>query len=225
MNPLKNLPSICAGSSFTGIAGPREIPSILGAVDARGLDVDLLETRPLRVCRDIRSSSSAPATQPTQSQHALANFRKNFAAGHNVGNCKAAPRLEHAKCFAQHLVLSAERLITQLEMITSTELSGRGMCSISPFRNSTFVGARFTLVLIGQGQHLISHVETVSLACRATRRFAESRTSMPPPEPRSRTISPGFNCAKAVGLPHPSEASMASSGIWPDLGRVVEIGW
>jgi hypothetical protein len=29
-------------------------------------------------------------------------------------------------------------LITQFEMITSTELSGRGMFSISPFRNSTF---------------------------------------------------------------------------------------
>ena len=38
---------------------------------------------------------------------------------------------------------------------------------------------------------------------------------MPPPEPRSRTTSPGFNCASAVGFPHPSEASMASSGICP----------
>src|SRR5208282_1233319 len=36
---------------------------------------------------------------------------------------------------------------------------------------------------------------------------------MPPPEPRSSTVSPGFSCARAVGLPQPSEASMASSGI------------
>jgi hypothetical protein len=28
--------------------------------------------------------------------------------------------------------------MTQLEMMTSMELSGRGMCSISPLRNSTF---------------------------------------------------------------------------------------
>ncbi len=35
--------------------------------------------------------------------------------------------------------LSADRLITQFEMITSTELSGSGMCSISPLRNSTCV--------------------------------------------------------------------------------------
>ena len=28
--------------------------------------------------------------------------------------------------------------MTQLEMMTSTELSGSGMCSISPLKNSTF---------------------------------------------------------------------------------------
>src|SRR5581483_5791017 len=36
---------------------------------------------------------------------------------------------------------------------------------------------------------------------------------MPPPEPRSRTVSPGFNSAKAVGLPQPREARTACSGI------------
>src|SRR5216684_2838213 len=38
---------------------------------------------------------------------------------------------------------------------------------------------------------------------------------MPPPEPRSRTTSPGFNWANAVGLPQPRDASKASSGICP----------
>ena len=33
---------------------------------------------------------------------------------------------------------SVDRLITQLEMITSTELSGSGIASIWPSRNSTF---------------------------------------------------------------------------------------
>jgi transposase-like protein len=37
------------------------------------------------------------------------------------------------------------RLMTQLEMMTSTELSGSGMCSISPFKNSTFAAA-FALI-------------------------------------------------------------------------------
>ena len=46
-------------------------------------------------------------------------------------------------------------------------------------------------------------------------RFADSKTSSPPPEPRSRTISPGFSRASAVGLPHPSDASIAASGTCP----------
>jgi hypothetical protein len=36
---------------------------------------------------------------------------------------------------------------------------------------------------------------------------------MPPPDPRSRTVSPGLRFASAVGLPHPREASTASEGI------------
>src|SRR5699024_2274553 len=36
-------------------------------------------------------------------------------------------------------------------------------------------------------------------------------TSRPPPEPRSRTSSPGASSARAVGLPHPREAASAVS--------------
>src|SRR5207253_11338469 len=44
-------------------------------------------------------------------------------------------------------------------------------------------------------------------------RCADSNTSMPPPEPRSSTVSPSFSCARAVGLPQPSDARNADSGI------------
>src|SRR5512142_3439328 len=43
-------------------------------------------------------------------------------------------------------------------------------------------------------------------------RLADSSTSMPPPDPRSRTVSPGFSSTSAVGLPHPSDAATASRG-------------
>ena len=60
--------------------------------------------------------------------------------------------------------MSAERLMTQLEMMTSTELSGRGMCSISPLRNSTLVSAGFALVFAGECEHFVGHVEPVGFA-------------------------------------------------------------
>src|SRR5713226_6472666 len=50
---------------------------------------------------------------------------------------------------------------------------------------------------------------------------------MPPPEPRSGTVSPGFNRAMALGLPHPSDASTAVSGrspFWASSYRLLVIG-
>src|SRR5262249_4257976 len=43
-------------------------------------------------------------------------------------------------------------------------------------------------------------------------RFADSRTSIPPPDPRSSTVWPGSSSISAVGLPQPSEAATASGG-------------
>jgi len=51
-----------------------------------------------------------------------------------------------------------------------------------------------------------------TLCLRGPTHFADSRTSMPPPDPRSSTVSPGFRLASAVGLPHPHDASNASRG-------------
>ncbi len=45
-------------------------------------------------------------------------------------------------------------------------------------------------------------------------RLADRITSIPPPEPRSSTVSPSCNSATAVGLPHPRLASTAASGSW-----------
>src|SRR5213080_717527 len=50
---------------------------------------------------------------------------------------------------------------------------------------------------------------------------------MPPPEPRSNTVSPGFSITRAVGFPQPSDAFTASSGIcavWVSLYRSEVIG-
>src|SRR5256714_8333075 len=43
-------------------------------------------------------------------------------------------------------------------------------------------------------------------------RRADNRTSIPPPEPRSSTVSPSRSSATAVGLPHPRLARVAVPG-------------
>jgi hypothetical protein len=47
------------------------------------------------------------------------------------------PGFRTRKTSARTRRLSLDRLIAQFEMITSTEPSGSGTCSISPWRNST----------------------------------------------------------------------------------------
>src|SRR3989304_1316711 len=50
---------------------------------------------------------------------------------------------------------------------------------------------------------------------------------MPPPEPRSRTTSPGSSAARAVGWPQPSEAATTSAGsdaVSPDVYRLAVMG-
>ena len=56
--------------------------------------------------------------------------------------------------------------MTQFEMMTSTELSGSGMFSISPFEELDVLGAGAALVLVREREHLVGHVETVDLARR-----------------------------------------------------------
>ena len=55
--------------------------------------------------------------------------------------------------------------MTQFEMMTSTELSGSGMFSISPFRNSTLVTPRLLLVFARQCQHVVCHVQAIGFTC------------------------------------------------------------
>src|SRR5579872_7143251 len=99
-------------------------------------------------------------------------------------------------------------------MTTSTELSGSGILSISPLRNSTFWAP--ALRWFSRARASISSVMSrpYALPVGPTRR-AESSTSIPPPDPRSSTVSPALSLARAVGLPQPREARTAASGIWP----------
>src|ERR1039458_8109895 len=157
------------------------------------------------------ASSSAPARQPTQSSTCWRISAGMSSPRATRDPAKRPPGLSTRKASVRTRSLSAERLMTQLEMMTSTEASGSGMLSIWPLRNSTFSSPALALLELASAS--ISSVMSRPYArpVGPTRR-AESSTSMPPPEPRSRTTSPGFNSASAVGLPQPSEARTASGG-------------
>ena len=115
--------------------------------------------------------------------------------------------------------LSGERQTTQLEMITSTLESGMGIFSISPCTKSTF--SMLSLALLARASSSMAGVMSSPVTLPVSPTCWDARKqSMPPPEPRSSTRSPGCRPARAVGLPQPAEAAIDSIGSplsWPSL--------
>src|SRR6202022_3884689 len=98
--------------------------------------------------------------------------------------------------------LSSARLMTQLEITTSTDASGSGTLSIEPFRNVALETPAFFMLRFASSS--ISSVMSTPYAYPpGETRLAESRTSRPAPDPRSSTTWPGSSCASIVGLPQP----------------------
>ena len=68
---------------------------------------------------------------------------------------------------ARTAALSAERLITQFEITTSTESAGSGIASITPLRKWTLATPASRAFAPGEREHLVGHVEAVRDAGRA----------------------------------------------------------
>src|SRR5918993_2748019 len=160
------------------------------------------------------SFSSAPETHPDHASMLLTNSAGSlpFSPRNTMSETANRPpgfRTRNASEIT--LGLSAERLMTQLEITTSTWSSGSGMSSMWPLRNSVFsapVSARF----FSASSSISSVMSSPYAFPPGDTLLAESSTSMPPPLPRSKTISPGTSVASAVGLPHPNDAAPAASG-------------
>ena len=110
-------------------AGLGEIPPASShVVDARRLDLDVRRTRPPQLASGTRPRSARrPRSPPTAPSSA------GRPPGSRRGRRRRRRRSGRPACSTRNASrstrpLSAERLMTQLEMITSTASSGSGMC-------------------------------------------------------------------------------------------------
>src|SRR5579863_6112212 len=101
--------------------------------------------------------------QPTQSSMLWRTASGTSPRVTTSETAKRPPGRSTRKASRRTLSLSAERLMTQLEMMTSTELSGSGIFSISPLKNSAFSIPDFFWFSRAR-QHLIGHIEPVGFA-------------------------------------------------------------
>ena len=217
-----NVPSTALDKAST--SSPSAVRNVrASSIDYRPsrFDADVFESGPGEL-RDVLVIAQRAGHAADPQLHALPDCGRHLAANDDIGDGEPSPGFSTRNASRSTRSLSPERLITQFEMITSTELSGSGMCSISPFRNSTLLESALALVLLGDREHLVGHVEAVGLAGRPDPPRGQQHVDAAAGA-RSSTVSPGFNSARAVGLPQPSDASQRQLRHLARLVRVVQI--
>ena len=159
-----NFPSTCGGHRIDIDPLPgKEGPRILDAVNARRLDLDLVESR-LGELRDVfvLFKRSGHAAHPEQHAFAISGGTSPRVTTSETANRPPGFRTRKASCNTRSL--SPERLITQLEMITSTRIVGQRDVLDFAFEKFDVLNAALALVLARERQHFVGHVEAVGLA-------------------------------------------------------------
>ena len=115
-----------------------------------------------------RRNPNPPRTRPwtahprysRRSCRALPAFGAEAILGDDVADADSAPRLRTRPISLSTAGLSVERLITQFEMITSTDSRQRDLFDVA-LQEVDVRHLRFSCVLPRQREHLVRHVEAV----------------------------------------------------------------
>ncbi len=102
------------------------------------------------------------ATDPEQ--NAFANFGKHFATRYDVGNSEAAAWLQHTKSFAEDRVFVGRKIDHANGYDDIYPVVGQR--NMLDFASETFdvLDSGFFLVLGGEGEHFVGHVEAVGFS-------------------------------------------------------------
>ena len=109
-------------------------------------------------------SCSAPAMQPNPHFHAAAHLFRHVAADNHVGDGEAAAGLQDAEGFAQDLVLVGREINHAIRNDDIDGVVGQGNVFDFALQKLDVLDSGLALVLAGEGQHFIGHVEAVSFA-------------------------------------------------------------
>jgi len=111
----------------------------------------------------------------------LRNCAGNVASRHHVGDGEAPARLEDAEGLGEHAVLVGGEIDDAVRNDHVDRIVGQRNGLDLALEKLDVGRARLALIVAGQRQHLVGHVEAIGLALRADA-ARDSSTSMPPPE-------------------------------------------
>ena len=168
----------------------------------------LLEAGLLRAALRTRPSPALRRHTPTTARRSVrppGGKLLFLAEKHHVGDGEPASRLENPEGLTDNRVLlRGEVDHTVADNDVDVPVRKRHVLDLT-LQELRVLHASLGLVLPRQLEHLIGHVQTIGSPPGATRR-AESKTSIPPPLPRSSTTSPGESVAKRHRVPTPQRS-------------------
>ena len=104
--------------------------------------------------------------QPTQSSMLCRTDAGTTPRTTTSETAKRPPGRSTRKASLRTRALSADKLMTQFEMMTSTESSEQRDVLYLAFQELDVRCTRLPLILTGQSKHVVGHVETVGFAGR-----------------------------------------------------------
>ena len=116
------------------------------------------------VCRYIRDPGAPRRCSQPTSPCCGAPRLGHFAADNHVGDSETAAGLENAESLAQHPVFVGGKIYHAIGNDDIDGVVGQGNAFDLALEKFDVLNAGLALVLPGEGQHFIGHVEAVSLA-------------------------------------------------------------
>jgi hypothetical protein len=120
----------------------QERACVLDVVDTPQFELDVREASRLEF-RDVFIVAECAGDAADPQFHAAADVGRTSPRTITSDTANRPPGFNTRNASRSTASLSLERLMTQFEMMTSIELSGKGIASIVPLRNSTFLAPAF----------------------------------------------------------------------------------
>src|SRR5579871_991303 len=151
------------GIKFDWKLARQKFPGIFSTIDSGGFNLNLFEPGLSQLCFVLGLIKRASdATNPRE--HTLPNLRQDFPACDHIRYRKTPTRLQNAECFAQNLAFICRKID---DAIRDDHVYGiirqRNALDLT-LQELNILDPRFPLVLVGESQHFVGHVETIGFS-------------------------------------------------------------
>src|SRR5262245_49494109 len=143
-----------------------EITGVLGAIDASRLEIDRLETS-LAELGSVLTLLERAGHAPDPELDAAADLKGHLAPHHDVRYREASTRSKDAKRLGENAILVGRQIDHAVGDDDVHGVVRKGNRLDLSLEKLDVVDTGLLLVLAGQGQHFVGHVESVGLATRS----------------------------------------------------------